>query len=324
MLRVSLLLFVVSFVGLVGINRSINPTRIHSVQAAALDIVFAGNSFNFMMGAVACPAVLAPGDSCHATVFVQNVGDETAEISPPTAQVSGPLYTCTGDDPANPGTGGQNIQVTFENATYAGPVSLIDPGNTESFDITFTLDLAMPNACQGKQATIAVSIQTGLPVVDPTATPMPTDTAVPTDTPVPTATATPQPTSTGTATTTASPTSSATASPSASPTASVTPSPSPSPSASASPSPTAGVAGLTVGTNFGGDAGLFSEVGGLRIDPVTGQIIGVLPSRLPVTGQGWTPPANTVVYGPLFWALGGLGGVTLLFALFLRRKEGKR
>src|SRR5918996_1367415 len=92
-LRVALLLFALAAIGLAGFDGPFGPAGVHRVRAAPLDIVVSsgGNSFLAFQMSVseACPPVLAPGDSCFATVEVFNQGDETAEISPPSAQVNG-------------------------------------------------------------------------------------------------------------------------------------------------------------------------------------------------------------------------------------------
>jgi hypothetical protein len=184
LVRASLLLFVISFVGLVSINGSLNPADIRTAKAASLDIVLLSDSTGslvFHLNAQNCPDYLAPGDSCTAHVDVENNGTETAEISQPSGSVAGVLYTCTGNDASSPGGGGQNIGLSIENVTYNEAVHLLDPGDSESFDVTFTLDSTIGNACQGKSAVITVTLQDGLPV---TATPQPA-TATPTATNTP-------------------------------------------------------------------------------------------------------------------------------------------
>jgi hypothetical protein len=256
LVRLSLLLFALSFVGVVGLNGSIDPTHVRHARAASLDIVMQSNgsdSLVFQIGVDNCPASLAPGDACSAHVVVTNQGDETAEISPPQASVSGSLKTCSGDDPANPGSDGDNIALRIENQTYNEAVHLLDPGDSESFDVTFALDMDMGNTCQARTATILVTLRNRLPIGEDEE-----------------------------------------------PQEETTPSPQPSPTATP-----------------------FAQVSGSIATPTPAPVRTneVLPTRLPVTGQGWQPEDHSLLK-PLTWAAGAAGAIALGLAALLA--TGKR
>jgi hypothetical protein len=265
LLRVSLLLFVVSFTGLIGLNGSLDPTRVQSVKAAALDIDLTSNGFGTLQFQLApatdCWDFLAPGDACFANVLVENVGDQTAELSQPEiVSVSGGLQTCEG---------GPNLDVTLEDISYDNEpgeaFNLIDPGETETFEVHFVL-ADVGNACQGQTGTIVVRVLIGLAPEEPTPTPTPTSTPTPTNTP-----------------------------------------------------------GLTVDTNFPGNnnPAATAQVGGARTTPTAGLISETLPTRLPVTGSGWTPTGGGITaLEVLFLAAGALSLATLALAIATRRREG--
>jgi hypothetical protein len=266
LLRVSVLLFVVSFTGLLGLNGSLDPTRVQSVKAAALDIDLTSNGFGTLQFQLApatdCWDYLAPGDACFAEVLVENVGDQTAELSQPEiVSVSGGLQTCEG---------GPNLDVTLEDISYTNEpgegYNLIDPGETETFEVHFAL-ADVGNACQGQTATIVVRVLIGLAPEDPTPTPQ------------------------------------ATATPTATP-------------------------GLGVDTNFPGTGNNnppVNEIGGTRTTPVPGatRTNEVLPTRLPVTGTGWTPTGGGLsALEVLFLGAGALSLATLALAIATRRQKG--
>ncbi|HEX5370859.1 MAG TPA: hypothetical protein VFY10_15745 [Dehalococcoidia bacterium] len=277
LIHMSVLLLLISFVGIVGANGSLNPAKIQSAKAAALDIVLLsdnGSSLTFHVTAAGCPSNLAPGSACSAHVVVDNQGTEAAEIGQPTGSVSGALNTCAGDDPANPGAGGPNIALSLTNISYGDAVHLLNHGNSESFDLAFSLDSAIGNACQGQTATITVSLQTGLP--DATATPTPT-----------------LPLSVDVAPTAVS-----------------------SPSGQTGSGQPAGQVAVT--------STLVSQIQSAVTTPNPTLVSEVLPTRFPVTGQGWQPRRSTNLVALFFWVTGSAGVLLLTYAVVAtRRKRGE-
>jgi hypothetical protein len=169
LIRFALLLFVVSFVGLIGLNRSPNPARISTAHAASVDITLTdgggGSTLDFSIGGAWCPETLAPGDSCTAEALVRNVGTESVTLSAPAVAESGVLETCTGDDPLNPGSGGNNLTSTVHDLSYTPNSTRISPNGEASFQVSFTFALAASNGCQGQTGTITVTVSaTDVPV----------------------------------------------------------------------------------------------------------------------------------------------------------------
>jgi hypothetical protein len=285
LLRVSLLLFVVSLVGLIGINGSVNPAKVSSAQAASLNIVLTSNAQSTLQFQVVgisqnCWQFLAPGDACYANVVVENLDpDWTVELSQPSIiEVSGGLTTCDG--------GTQNLNVHLENISYAGDPYLLTPLETQTFDVYFELK-DVGNPCQGQTGTIVVQVLDGV-------SPSPTPTA--TNTPAPTSTASPTP----------SPT--------------ITPTPTGVPGLTVdtnlSGPPVSQIGGAQTGgpgsgTGNPNDNGLISEISPTRL-PVTGQ--GWQPVR-----QGGISTLDI-----LFLGLGATSIFTFFLAIALRRKENKR
>ncbi len=163
LLRAFLLLLAIGLVATYGVRGSLNPAHVTTVSAADLQIVLSSNDTDTLQFQVAlgqpCADALAPGDSCVATVKVENKGSTDSPVGMPEITVSGTLDTCSGDDPANPGAGAHNLSVSFRDPQPTG--MLLKAGASETFDVVFTLSSAMGNACQGKQASIEVFVATG-------------------------------------------------------------------------------------------------------------------------------------------------------------------
>ncbi len=181
LLRAFLLLVAIGLVAAYGVRGSLNPAHVTTVNAADLQIVLTSNDTETLQFQVAvgqpCADALAPGDSCFATVNVKNAGSIDYPVGAPQITVNGSLNTCTGDDPNSPGTGGHNLKVSFSDPQPGSQV--LAAGASETFDVVFTLDSAIGNACQGKDATIQVTVDTGWGALSG-ATPVPTVTAEPT------------------------------------------------------------------------------------------------------------------------------------------------
>ena len=219
--RLALLLALLTFVGVAGLNTSVDPTRVSRVNAAGLEITISGDgpggALAFSIGDVGCPDRVIPADACTARVRVTNTGRERLVLSYPSATESGPLETCSGDDENNPGSAGNNLSTAFGNLSYQPGDTTLRPGAGAVFDLIVTLLPEAGNACQGKTGYVTVSVSASLartggsggghdfypdnndgrrPTSTPTATATPEDFSVPTREPTtvtPTATVTPTP-----------------------------------------------------------------------------------------------------------------------------------
>src|SRR5262245_60796980 len=125
--RLSVLLFVVVFVGIIGLNHSLNPQNVARIHAHAITLEISGTgaqgvlSFN---AAINCDSTeLAPSDSCTANLSVQNTGEGRVRMSIPSLELSGGLTTCGG---------GGWLTASLANVSYTAS-EIVNIGQMESF-----------------------------------------------------------------------------------------------------------------------------------------------------------------------------------------------
>jgi hypothetical protein len=153
LIRCSLLLFVVSFVGLIGLNRAVDPRNVARIYAhdITIELSSSGNGdLTFAASATCNAAALAPSDICIADVLVENTGEGDITLSEPEIEVTGPLTTCGG---------GGHLTGIIDNLSYEPDDSVLDVGDDESFEVIIEFALAAPNDCQGLAAEIIVTIE---------------------------------------------------------------------------------------------------------------------------------------------------------------------
>ena len=97
-----------------------------------------------------CPSPMAPGDSCTATVTVENIGSLPVQLipDPPTASV----VTSESLVPAGCTDGDWSAVASFFDDAF------LDPGDIANFTVTVTLDALANNGCQGETATVTVTV----------------------------------------------------------------------------------------------------------------------------------------------------------------------
>jgi hypothetical protein len=186
--RFSLFLFLISAVGLVGLNNGLDPRQVSRTQAAniVIELTSSGNSqLTFGISANCVPTAMAPSDECLANVVVQNTGDTPYTLTEPSIAVSGPLSSCGG---------GGWFTASLGPLTYTPNLTVFDVGDMHNFDVNSALDFNTPNDCQGLTGLIvitlvATSIDEEEEPFTPTATATPTATG--TLSPTPTFTFTP-------------------------------------------------------------------------------------------------------------------------------------
>src|SRR5215203_2372426 len=99
LIRFSLLLFLISGAGLLGINGSLDPRGVTRIQAHDIIIELtsnSGNTLNFGVTGNCVPMAMAPSDQCAAAVVIQNTGEGDYTLTTPSVQVTGGLATCGG------------------------------------------------------------------------------------------------------------------------------------------------------------------------------------------------------------------------------------
>lgn len=196
LVQFSLFLFLISAVGLVGLNNGLDPRNVTRVQAHAIVIELTssgGNTLVFGLTANCVPSAMAPSDICEAGVVLQNTGEGAYRLSAPEISTSGPLSTCGG---------GGWFTASVGSLSYVPNADVIGVGDTESFDVFAALNLATPNDCQGLPGTIVITLVATAPdeaIATPTLTPVATSTpTTASTTEVLGARATPEPTRTAT------------------------------------------------------------------------------------------------------------------------------
>jgi hypothetical protein len=153
LIRFSLFLFLISFVGLVGLNRDLDPRRVARIQAhdIIIEITSSGDgelSFNLTANCVS--TAMAPSDSCLAEVDIFNDGEGDVTLSAPDIDVTGSLTTCGG---------GGWFSVSAINLSYDPDDDVIEIGESAGFEVRAVLDIDTPNACQGQSAEILITIE---------------------------------------------------------------------------------------------------------------------------------------------------------------------
>lgn len=191
--RFSLLLFLISAVGLIGLNRGLDPRDVHRIQAHAIIIELSGtgpgNTLGFAVNSTCDASRMAPNDVCTSAVGIENTGEGAYRLSQPELEVTGDLLTCGG---------GGWFSVAIANISYTPDSHIVAIGDTESFDVVATFGDA-PNECQAMSAEIIITLRaeaTEAHTPTPTATSTPQDNTggetPSTSTPVPTSTLTSQ------------------------------------------------------------------------------------------------------------------------------------
>src|SRR5688572_5432833 len=149
--RCSLLLFLVSFVGLLGLSGGINPLGVARIQAHAIVIDLTSNGgsiLSFDLNAHCSTSAMAPGDVCTATAEVGNTGEGDYTLSAPVLEsMTGTLTTC--------GEGGW-FETEITNLSYVPDTEVIDVGGSATFDVIMSLNVDAPNPCQAQSAHIVI------------------------------------------------------------------------------------------------------------------------------------------------------------------------
>jgi Ca2+-binding RTX toxin-like protein len=176
-LRISARLAFLALVGaavvlglLIGPNGALNPAP-RTVLAANVDIVLNGDpDDSIALGFVGagCPAVMAAGDTCKATVSVSNNTSPLAIDYAAAASVTAGAEC----DPGNPGPEFvADINNFVDTTDHPGvddtrhmPAGSTD---TETFDVLVTLDLEAGNPCQAATATVSLTVNATEDLVDP-------------------------------------------------------------------------------------------------------------------------------------------------------------
>jgi hypothetical protein len=207
LVRFSFLLFLISAVGLLGLNGSLDPRNVTRIQAHDIIIELtsnSGNTLSFAVNANCVSTAMAPSDQCVAGVVLENTGEGDYTLTAPAIQTSGALTTCGG---------GGWFSASISNLSYAPNSHVVRVGDIETFNVNTSLSIDTPNDCQGLSAVIVITLVATATDDGTTPTPeatfTPTTTAVINDccdliTPEPTsevlgARATPEPTRTATA-----------------------------------------------------------------------------------------------------------------------------
>jgi hypothetical protein len=166
--RCSLLLFLVSFVGLLGLSGGINPLGVARIQAHAIVIDLTSNGgsiLSFDLNAHCSTSAMAPGDVCTATAEVGNTGEGDYTLSVPVLEsMTGTLTTC--------GEGGW-FETEITNLSYVPDTEVIDVGGSATFDVIMSLNVDAPNPCQAQSAHIVISISALATEIEDDSTPTP-------------------------------------------------------------------------------------------------------------------------------------------------------
>jgi predicted ribosomally synthesized peptide with SipW-like signal peptide len=121
------------------------------VAAGTVDIEVLGTgTLDFSAGDPGCPAAMAPGDTCGPdTVTITNNGSLSVTLSDPAVTYSGDLSTCDG---------GGKLSASTSAQSYTADVTVLDPTDTATFDISATLDSSAGDDCQGATGTVTVAV----------------------------------------------------------------------------------------------------------------------------------------------------------------------
>lgn len=150
--RSSLLLFLVSAVGLLGLNGSLDPRNVTRIQAHDIVIQLtsnSGNTLSFGVSANCVSSAMAPSDQCVANVELQNTGEGDYTLTAPDVQTSGALTTCGG---------GGWFSASVSNLSYAPNSHVVRVGDIETFNVNTSLSIDTPNECQGQSALIVITL----------------------------------------------------------------------------------------------------------------------------------------------------------------------
>ncbi len=122
------------------------------VTAGNVEIEVLGTgTLTFDAPVVSCPSPMAPGDTCTASVQVQNTGDLTVTLSDPShsiTNVSGGEGTCDAGD----------WTTATANLSYTPDVTNVAPGGVKTFNAKVTLDSDAQEGCQGATAEVTVEV----------------------------------------------------------------------------------------------------------------------------------------------------------------------
>ena len=187
LIRFSLFLFLISGVGLLGLNGSLDPRSVTRIQAHDIIIELtsnSGNTLSFGVTGNCVPTAMAPSDQCVAGVVLENTGEGAYTLTAPTIEVSGGLSTCGG---------GGWFQASISALSYSPNNHVVQVGDIETFNVDTSLALATPNDCQGQTALIVITLTAN--ATDDGTTPTPTPTSTPADEDNENGGLTPQPTS---------------------------------------------------------------------------------------------------------------------------------
>ena len=171
LIRSSLFLFLISAVGLLGLNGSLDPRQVTRIQAHDIIIELtsnSGNTLDFTVNADCVPTAMAPGDECLANVVLENTGEGDYTLTAPAIEISGLLTTCGG---------GGWFAASISDLSYAPNSHVVEVGDTESFNVNTSLHIDTPNDCQGQTAVIVITLTAN--ATDDGTTPTPTATNTP-------------------------------------------------------------------------------------------------------------------------------------------------
>ena len=128
--------------GTFAVNLAVNGTGLDGALA-------------FSTGNVRCPSTLQPGDSCTATVNVQNTSGFPLILAQPTSSPVGTADTIDSVDPV--GCLDSHWPVEFDTTTNLYEINL-PAGATTSFVVRVTLAANAPLGCSGETATVLVTV----------------------------------------------------------------------------------------------------------------------------------------------------------------------
>jgi hypothetical protein len=150
--RFSLFLFLISAVGLLGLNGSLDPRNVTRIQAHDIIIELtsnSGNTLSFGVTANCVSSAMAPSDECAAGVVLENTGEGAYTLTSPEVETSGPLTTCGG---------GGWFSASVDGLSYAPNSHVVRVGDIETFNVNTSLSIDTPNDCQGLSAIIVITL----------------------------------------------------------------------------------------------------------------------------------------------------------------------